>query len=63
MKIVENYDNFDIKQLKSGGYRVYADRDLKEYAGNIHWRKSADEEYQTIEEAKGSIDCWYEIRK
>ena len=41
MKVVDNYRNFDVKCLKSGGYRVYADSDLKEYAGPIHWRKSA----------------------
>ncbi|WP_054639862.1 hypothetical protein [Lactococcus fujiensis] len=63
MKTVENYSNFDIKQLKNGGFRVYADRDLKEYTGNISWRKSHDNEYRTIDEAKESIDRYWESRK
>lgn len=63
MKTVENYNNFDIKQLKSGCFRVYADRDLKEYAGNVKWCKSKTEEYVTVDEAKASIDRYWEYRK
>ncbi len=63
MKIVDNYSSFDIKQLKSGGFRVYADKDMKAYFGNLHWRKSADEEYATVDEAKAAIDRYWESRK
>lgn len=63
MKVVDNYRNFDVRCLKSGGYRVYADSDLKEYAGPIHWRKSASEEYMNIDDAKSSIDRYWESRK
>lgn len=63
MKIVRNYDNFDIKQLKNGGFRVYADKDLKEYIGNVKWRKSDSEEYEKIDDAISSIDRYWEARK
>lgn len=58
MKVVENYNNFDIKRSKIGHFFVYSDEGLSEYVEikfNI--------KYSSVEEAKAAIDRYWEKNK
>ncbi|MGL4248734.1 MAG: hypothetical protein ACRCR5_08100 [Lactococcus garvieae] len=55
MKVVENYNNFDIKRSKIGNFFVYSDEGLSEYVEikfNI--------KYSSVDEAKAAIDRYWE---
>lgn len=55
MKVVENYNNFDIKVSKLGRYFIYSDSGLSEYC-KVSFRRY----FETIEDAKKAIDKYWE---
>ncbi|MDO4868047.1 MAG: hypothetical protein Q4A23_00055 [bacterium] len=57
MKTVTNYNNFDIKLSKKGRYFVYSDIGLSDY---LEVRLGG---YDTLEEAKKSVDKFWERQR